>query len=77
MALTPTAPKQVVDADGAADIMGIDVGRFLTWSERGDAPYPDFVLNGERLWGASELVAYSEELDADHVLTGIDPRESA
>jgi hypothetical protein len=66
VALTVEVVPELVGVSEAADIMGWDKRRVITYIDRGHFPEPIAALAGGRIWLREEVEAYAEDWRARH-----------
>jgi len=66
VALTVEVVPELVGVSEAADIVGWDKRRVITYIERGHFPEPIAALAGGRIWLREEVEAYAEDWRARH-----------
>jgi len=64
--LTVEVVPELVGVSEAADIMGWDKRRVITYIDRGHFPEPTASLAGGRIWLREEVEAYAEDWRARH-----------
>jgi len=64
--LTVEVVPELVGVSEAADIMGWDKRRVITYIDRGHFPEPIAALAGGRIWLREEIEAYAEDWRARH-----------
>jgi hypothetical protein len=64
--LTVEVVPELVGVSEAADIVGWDKRRVITYIERGHFPEPIAALAGGRIWLREEVEAYAEDWRARH-----------